>query len=284
MTCPYRSVLYMPGSNARALDKARGLAADALILDLEDAVSPDRKAEARDLVSGAVATGGYGERRLLVRINGLDTPWGFDDLAAAVAMLPDAILVPKVAGPGDIAPVRAAIGEADIEIWAMMESPQGILNAAEIAAAEGMAGFVMGTNDLLKDIGARPRADRVSMLSALSTCVLAARAHGLICIDGVYNAFRDDEGLRAECDQGRDLGMVGKSLIHPAQIAVTNEVFTPSGDEIALAERQVAAFDAAQADGSGVAVLDGRIVENLHVAAARATLAKVAAIAQMEGA
>ncbi|MEM8657433.1 MAG: CoA ester lyase [Pseudomonadota bacterium] len=279
---PYRSVLYMPGSNLRALDKARSLPADALILDLEDAVAPDAKAEARAQVCAAVGQGGYGPRVLLIRINGLDTPWGAEDLEAASAARPDAILVPKVSHPSDLEPIQQALGqERSTTIWAMIETPAGVLNAHQIAQAEGMEGFVLGTNDLLKDIGARSKADRLPLQTALGTTLLAARAAGLVCVDGVYNAFKDDHGLRMECEQGRDMGFDGKTLIHPAQLEVANAVFAPDPEALALARRQVDAFEAALAAGAGVAVLDGRIVENLHVETARQTLAKAEAIAKM---
>ena len=276
---PLRSVLYIPGSKARALEKARELAADAIIFDLEDAVAPEEKATARALLAETLAAGGYGRRMRIVRINGLVTDWGRADAEAAAAMDCDAVLVPKVDGPADVAAVREIVGEKPI--WAMMETPRGCLNALSIAEAPGMAGFVMGTNDLAKELGARFRADRLSMMAALGTCLMAARAAGIPCIDGVYNAFKDEEGLRAECEQGRDMGMDGKTLIHPAQIEVANAVFAPSPEEIALAERQIAAFDEAVAAGQGVAVVDGKIVENLHVASARALLARAGAIAAM---
>jgi (3S)-malyl-CoA thioesterase len=276
---PLRSVLYIPGSKARALEKARELPADAIIFDLEDAVAPEEKAAARELLSDMLAEGGYGRRLRIVRINALATEWGRADAEAVAAMDCDAVLVPKVDGPADVAAVRGILG--DRPIWAMMETPRGCLDALAIAGAPGMAGFVMGTNDLAKELGARFRADRLPMIAALSTCLMAARALGIPCIDGVYNAFRDEEGLRAECEQGRDLGMDGKTVIHPAQIDVANTVFAPSEAEIALAGRQIAAFDAAVVAGQGVAVVDGKIVENLHVASARALLARAEAIAAM---
>ena len=279
---PLRSVLYIPASKARALDKARTLAADAIIFDLEDAVAPDEKTAARDLLAATLAEGGYSRRMRIVRINGLDTDWGRADAEAAAGMDCDAVLVPKVDGPEAVAAVAALVPGRPV--WAMMESPLGCLNAAAIATAPAMGGFVMGTNDLLKDLGARFRADRLALMTGLQTCLMAARAAGIPCIDGVYNAFRDDEGLRAECEQGRDLGMDGKTLIHPAQIDIANAVFAPTPDEIALAERQIAAFDEALAAGQGVAVVDGKIVENLHVATARATLDRARAIAAMEAA
>ena len=275
---PLRSVLYMPGSKPRALEKARSLAADAIIFDLEDAVTPSEKDAARAYVVGALADGGFGPRLRIVRINAIDTPWGGDDLDAILPAMPDAVLVPKVNAPSDIEHVRNLTA---LPVWAMMETAQGILNAAEIARAPGIGGFVMGTNDLAKELGARSRA---AMTTALEHSLLAARAGGVPCIDGVYNAFKDEHGLRRECEDGRDLGMDGKTLIHPAQLAIANEVFAPSEAEIDLARRQIDAFDTAQMAGEGVAVVDGRIVENLHIETARATLAKAEAIRAMEAA
>ena len=278
---PFRSVLYIPGSKPRALEKARGLAVDAIIFDLEDAVTPDEKAAARETVAEALRAGGYGPRQRIVRVNGADTPWGADDLAAVAALAPDAILLPKVGSPEDVAAAaRHLAGET--RIWAMMETPAGILNAAAIADAPRMGGLVLGTNDLAKDLGCRDRPDRLPLMTALQSCLLAARAAGIPCIDGVFNAFRDEEGLRAECEQGRDLGMDGKTLIHPAQVPVANAVFGPGAAELDLARRQIEAFEAAVAQGQGVAVLDGRIVENLHVETARRTLARQATIEALE--
>jgi citrate lyase beta subunit len=282
---PHRSVLYMPGSRPRALDKARSLPADALILDLEDAVLPAEKPRARELVSEALRAGGYGGRRLVVRINALDTEWGRADLAASAAALPDAILLPKVETPDDIRAAAALLdgAPASVRLWAMMETPRAILNAGTIAASHPrLEGFVMGTNDLAKDLGAAQTADRMALVPSLAICLLAARAEGLIAIDGVHNAFRDLEGLRAACIQGRDLGFDGKTLVHPDQIEVANAIFAPTPEEIARAEAQVDAFEAATARGEGVAVLDGRIVENLHVAMARRLLARAEAIAALE--
>jgi citrate lyase beta subunit len=283
---PYRSVLYMPGSKERALEKAKALAADALILDLEDAVAPSEKSAARDLVAKAVEAGGFGRRKLIVRINGLDTEWGIGDLSRIAGAGPDAILLPKVEGAGDILRVAASLSEhgapEKTRIWAMMETPRGILNAPEIAASHGkLEGFVLGTNDLVKDLGAAHTPDRMPLVASLGWCLLAARAEELICVDGVYNAFKDDEGLRASCIQGRDMGFDGKTLIHPAQIAITNEVFAPSEDDVSLAREQVAAFETAEARGEGVAVVNGRIVENLHVVTARRLLARAESIAAL---
>ena len=276
---PLRSVLYIPGSKPRALDKARGLPVDAIIFDLEDAVSVDEKETARDTLAEALATGGYGARMKIIRINGLDTDWGRADAAAAAAMGADAILLPKVDGPDDLDALAANTG--DMALWAMMETPLGMLNAAAIAAHPKLEGMVMGTNDLAKDVQARFRPDRLPLQTGLGLCVLAAKAHGVAIIDGVYNAFKDEDGLRAECEQGRDMGFDGKTLIHPAQVAVTNAAFSPTADEIDLARRQIEAFEAAEAAGQGVAVVDGRIVENLHIVTARETLAKAEAIAAM---
>ena len=288
-TRPRRSVLYMPGSKARALEKARTLPADALILDLEDAVAPSEKATARDLVAATVREGGFGPREVIVRINGPDTEWGEADLAAAVGAGPDAILVPKVETAAmlrDIALRMERLGAAPgLRIWAMMETPLGMLNAVAIAGAHPLlAGFVMGTNDLVKDLRASHTEMRLPVLTGLGLCILAARAHGLAIVDGVYNAFRDEEGLRRACRQGKELGMDGKTLIHPAQLAIANEVFAPSGEDIDLAKRYVEAFAEAEAAGQGVAVVDGRIVENLHVAHARRLLAEAKAIAALEAA
>lgn len=276
-TRPARSALYIPGSKDRALDKARGLPVDIILFDLEDAVTPDAKVDARATLTAALAAGGYGPRQKIVRINGLDTAWGADDAAAVNGMKCDAVLLPKVNEPADLDALAALV--PDKPIWAMMETPLGILNAQSIAAHPRLAGFVMGTNDLAKDLNARGRS---AMITALQHCLLAARAHGIVALDGVYNAFKDEEGLTAECTEGRDMGFDGKTLIHPAQVAICNAIFGPSEAEIDLAKRQIAAFDAAEADGQGVAVVDGKIVENLHIVTARATLAKADAIAALE--
>ena len=273
---PYRSVLYIPGSKPRALDKARTLPIDAIIFDLEDAVSVEEKVNARDTLTAALADGGYGARMKIVRINSLDTEWGRADAEAVTKMDCDAVLLPKVGAAADLDALAEITG--DLPIWAMMETPAGMLHAEEIAAHPKLAGFVMGTNDLAKELQCRFRADRLPMLTSLSLCLLAAKAHGVVIVDGVYNAFKDDEGLRAECEQGRDMGMDGKTLIHPAQVAIANEAFAPSEAEIDLAQRQIAAYEEAEAAGQGVAVVDGKIVENLHVATAREILAKAEAI------
>ncbi|MDG1520783.1 MAG: CoA ester lyase [Yoonia sp.] len=271
---PYRSALYIPGSKDRALDKARGLPVDVILFDLEDAVAPDMKADARTTLAGVLGEGGYGPRLRVVRMNGLDTVWGADDAAAIADMDCDAVLLPKVNGPGDVDALAALI--PDTPIWAMIETPLGVLNAAAIAAHPAMAGFVLGTNDLAKDLNSRSRA---ALMTSLQLSVLAAKAHGIVVLDGVYNAFKDDDGLAVECAEGRDMGFDGKTLIHPAQVAICNAAFGPSEAEVDLATRQIAAFEATT---DGVAVVDGKIVENLHIVTAKATLAKAAAIAALE--
>lgn len=278
---PYRSALYIPASKERALDKARGLACDAILFDLEDAVAPAEKPAARATLAAELSKGGYGPRAKIVRINGLDTPWGRDDAAAAAEMECDAVLLPKVDSAADLDELAKITG--DKPLWAMMETPLGVLNASEIAAHSRLEGFVIGTNDLAKDLGCRDRADRMPLLTSLRLCLLAARAHGVVAVDGVYNAFKDDLGLERECDQGRDMGFDGKSLIHPAQLDIANRAFAPTEEEVEDARRKIAAFEAAEAEGQGVAVLDGKIVENLHVETARSILAKVDAIRALEG-
>lgn len=276
---PLRSVLYIPGSKPRALDKARTLPVDAIIFDLEDAVAIDEKITARATLGEALATGGYGNRVKIIRINGLDTEWGADDARVAAAMGADAILLPKVDGPAQLDTLAEITGHTPL--WAMMETPLGMLNAAAIAAHPLMQGLVMGTNDLAKELQTRFRPDRLPLQTGLGLCLLAAKAHGVAIVDGVYNAFKDADGLAAECEQGRDMGFDGKTLIHPAQVDVANAAFSPSEDEIDLARRQIAAFEEAEAAGQGVAVVDGRIVENLHIVTAREVLAKADAIAEM---
>jgi (3S)-malyl-CoA thioesterase len=276
-TRPYRSVLYIPGSKPRALEKAKTLPVDAVIFDLEDAVSVEEKENARDTLAAALKEGGYGARVRIVRINGLDTSWGKADAEAAAEMDCDAILLPKVSSAADLDALAAITG--DKPLWAMMETPRGMLNAAEIAAHPKLQGMVMGTNDLAKELQTRFRPDRLPMMAGLCLCLLAAKAEGLVIVDGVYNAFKDGEGLMAESTQGRDMGFDGKTLIHPAQVEVANEAFAPSADEIDLARRQITAFEEVEASGQGVAVVDGKIVENLHVVTAREILAKADAIA-----
>ncbi len=276
---PCRSVLYIPGSKQRALEKAQTLEADAIIFDLEDAVAPDEKASARDTLAAALGSANYGSRARLVRINGFDTMWGEGDLAMLNAADFDAVLLPKLEDTATLDKTRDALG-ADVKIWAMMETPLGILNAQALAAHPNLQGFVMGTNDLAKDLRSQGRA---ALQTSLQMCLLAARAHGLACVDGVYNAFKDEDGLRTECIEGRDMGFDGKTLIHPAQLAIANEVFGPSEEALDLARRQIEAYEQAKASGQGVAVVDGKIVENLHVETANTLLAQAEAIAARKG-
>jgi citrate lyase subunit beta / citryl-CoA lyase len=285
---PRRSVLYMPGSNARAIEKARTLAADALILDLEDAVAPDAKASARKQVCEAVAAGGFAGREILIRVNGLDTPWGSEDLAAAVTARPDAILVPKVSAPQDLAVIGARLLALDaapmIRIWAMMETPLAILNAKEIAAAARepttrLAGWVMGTNDLAKDTRAKIVPGRAPMLPWLMTCIAAARSFALDIVDGVFNDIGDVPGFVRECAEARDLGFDGKTLIHPSQIEPCNAAFSPTPAEVESARKIIAAFDLPENRGKGVVRIDGRMVERLHADMARRTVAIAEAVA-----
>ena len=286
---PLRSALYVPAANTRAMEKAASLPVDAVIFDLEDAVAPDAKASARDALANALGAQAYGSRMRIVRVNAAGTPWHEDDLAAVSRMAPDAVLLPKANAGADLDALAGRLGNGSETpaLWAMIETPAGVLSVpsiAEAAAKAGGGGLVMGTNDLAKELGARHVPDRAPMLAALGMAVLAARAHGLACLDGVHNALRDEDGLRAECGQGRDMGFDGKTLIHPAQVAVANEVFSPDPEEVDRARREIEAFEAAQAEGRGVAVFDGRMVEALHVETARATLARAEAIAAMEAA
>lgn len=268
---PRRSALYMPGANARAMEKARALPCDVVILDLEDAVAPEAKQTARAQVAAAVAAGGFGRREVVVRVNGLDTPWGREDLEMAAASACDAVLLPKV----DRAP------ELDLgkPLWCMVETPLGVLRAEAIAASARVACLVMGTSDLTNDLRARHTGDRAPMLPALGWCLLAARAYGRVILDGVHLDLDDEAGLARACAQGRALGFDGKTLIHPRQIAAANAAFGPGEAELAQARRVIAAFEAAQREGRGVAVLEGRLVENLHVAEARRVLALAEAVA-----
>ena len=285
---PRRSVLYMPGSNMRALEKAKSLPADCLILDLEDAVAPDAKAGARSQVAEAVATGGYGRREIVIRINGFDTDWGDADLAAVAPLAPDAVLVPKVETADDIeaasAKLNAAGAAPDVALWVMMETPLAILNARAIAESTGrtrLRAFVMGTNDLAKEMRGQLRPGRAPYLGPLATCVLAARAYELTVLDGVFNDIANAEGFAAECAQGRELGFDGKTLIHPSQIGPCNEIFSPDADELARARRIVDAFALPENAGKGVITVDGRMVELLHAEIAKRTVAVAAAIEEM---
>ncbi len=283
---PRRSVLYMPGANERALEKAKDIPADALILDLEDAVAPDAKPEARDRVCAAVTGGGYGSRELAIRANGIGTPWHHDDLKAAAAAAPDAVLVPKVNSVADVHAIEQALeagGAPDrTRIWAMLETPVAVLDAHEIASAsERLAVLVMGTNDLVKELRAVRVPDRHPLLTSLELCLLGVRAAGKVLVDGVYNDIKDEAGFLAECRQGREMGFDGKTLIHPSQVAPCNAVFAPDHDAVDLAQRTIAAFEEAQAEGRGVVTLDGRMIENLHVEEARRVLAVSEAIAAL---
>jgi citrate lyase subunit beta / citryl-CoA lyase len=283
---PRRSALYMPGSNARALEKAKALPADCLILDLEDAVAPDAKAIARQQVADAVAARGFGSREVITRINGLDTQWGADDLAAAVEARPDAILVPKVSSAAQLAAIGRHLTDlhADqaIRVWAMMETPLAILNAGAIAAARNaatrLAVFVMGTNDLAKETRAQITPSRAPMRPWLMTCVAAARAHAIDILDGVYNNLSDMEGFARECQQAREMGFDGKTLIHPNQIAPCNTAFSPSEEEVAQAKKIITAFALPENRGKGVIQLDGRMVERMHADMAQRTVAIAEAI------
>jgi citrate lyase subunit beta / citryl-CoA lyase len=274
---PRRSVLYMPGSNARAQEKAKTLPADGLILDLEDATAPDAKAEARNLVCQAVTGGGYGRRELIIRVNGLDTPWGRDDVMAASKAGPDAILLPKVESVDHVRELEALMQQSGAPekttIMCMMETPLGILNAQSIAgSSKRLSCLVLGTSDLTKDLHAAHTPMRLPMLTSLGICLLAARAHHLAVLDGVYLDLDDEAGFRESCVQGLELGFDGKTLIHPKQVGPCNEVFSPSEEEVARARKIIQAYEAAEREGKGVVLVDGKLVENLHVASARRLL------------
>ncbi len=284
---PRRSVLYMPGSNAKALAKAKTLPADALILDLEDSVAPDQKIIAREQVAEAVRARAFGGREVVIRVNGPHTPWGAEDLVAASAAQPDAILLPKVDGPGTIMAAARTVRDAgDPEgprIWAMMETPNAILNAGSIASVAAdpssrLSVMVMGLNDLAKETRARLTPGRPTMTAWLASCVIAARAHGVDIIDGVYNDIEDLDGFRLECLQGRDMGLDGKTLIHPTQIDICNEVFAPTSVEVESAAAIIEAFALPENAGKGVIQLNGRMLELLHADMARRTLAIAKAI------
>jgi citrate lyase subunit beta/citryl-CoA lyase len=286
---PRRSVLYMPGSNARALEKARTLPVDAIIVDLEDAVAPEAKEAARAQVAAAVRQGGFGRREVVVRVNAPDTPWSDDDVAAAAQAGADAVLVPKVSDAETLSALghrlRRIGAPESLRVWAMVETPLAILHCDEIAsvARDGIARLaclVMGTNDIAKETRARQVAGRWPILSYLATAVAAARAHDIDILDGVYNALGDEAGFRAECEQGRDLGFDGKTLIHPNQVAIANEVFAPSPEEVAAARAVIAAFDRPENQTKGVIALDGRMVERMHADMARRTVALAEAIEQ----
>ena len=287
MIRPRRSVLYMPGSNARALEKAKTLAADGVILDLEDSVAPDAKETARQQVAEAVKAGGFGRREIFVRINGVDTPWHADDLSAAARAAPDAIIVPKVSSPDTLELVgrRLLDMHTDLKtrIWAMIETPLAMFNILAIAAEardseSRLAGLIMGTNDLAKDTRARLVPGRAPMLPWLATCVAAARVHGIDILDGVYNEIGNAAGFAEECRQGVDLGFDGKTLIHPNQIEPCNRAFSPSAEEVTQARKIIAAFDLPENKGKGVVSIDARMVERLHADMARRVVAIAEAI------
>jgi citrate lyase subunit beta/citryl-CoA lyase len=285
---PRRSVLYMPGSNARALEKAKSLPADGVILDLEDSVAPDAKEAARQQVVDAVKAGGFGAREVFIRVNGVDTPWHADDLAAAAHAAPDAILVPKISNPEMLELIGRRLLDMGTDhktrVWAMIETPLAVFNILSIAAEakdseSRLSGFVMGTNDLAKDTRARLVAGRAPMLAWLSNCVAAARIYGIDILDGVYNDIGNAHGFELECRQGVELGFDGKTLIHPNQIGPCNTAFSPSPEEVALARKMIAAFDLPENKSKGVVSIDGRMVERLHADMARRTVAIAEAIA-----
>ena len=288
---PRRSVLYMPGSNARALEKAREIPADALILDLEDAVAPDAKEEARAQVCAAAKQGGYGKREIAIRVNGLDTPWGLPDIEAAVAAGPDAILVPKINSAADVERAEHALSEAgarsDIQLWCMIETPLAMLNIQAIAAkarepGSRMSVWVMGTNDIAKELRAAHTPDRVPMLTSLGLALIAARAYGLVILDGVYNDIKNEDGFAAICEQGRDMGFDGKTLIHPSQVGPCNTIFSPDPETVAFARKTIEAFELPENRGKGVLKVDGKMVEILHAEIAKRTVAIADAIAELE--
>lgn len=281
---PRRSALYLPGSNARAIEKARTLPADVVILDLEDSVAPEAKAEARAMACEAAHEGGFGARELVIRVNGLDTPWGADDLAAAAKAGPDAVLVPKVAAPEDLAAYRKAL-DGGTPLWAMIETCQAIFALDSLGRAcpdAGVGCWVIGTNDLVKEMRCRPDARRTPLLTALTLSAMAARAHGIDILDGVYNDIPDLPGLERECAQGAALGFDGKSLIHPTHLEAANRVFAPDAEAVAWARTVAAAFDSAENAGRGVLKVEGRMVERLHLAEARRVIAVAEAIAAHE--
>ena len=291
-TRPRRSVLYMPGSNARAIEKARTLPADGVILDLEDSVAPDVKPEARGHVAAAVKAGGFGHREVFIRTNGFDTPWFSDDLTVAAQAAPDGIVVPKISTPGQLEQIGQRLldlkADPKTRIWAMIESPAAVFNVLSLAACARdsetrLAGFVMGTNDIAKDTRARIVPGRWPMIGWLMDCVAAARIYGMDILDGVYNNIGDSEGFAKECEQARDMGFDGKTLIHPNQIGPCNAAFTPPPDEVALARKMIAAFDLPENKDKGVVQIEGRMVERLHAEMGRRTVAIAEAIAAHGG-
>lgn len=284
---PRRSVLYMPGSNERALEKGKTLAADGLILDLEDAVAPSQKAEARQRIVDTVNGGGYGLREILVRTNGLQTEWGFADITAAAQSKADGIVLPKVESADAIRmceQIMVENGAHDgMRIWCMIETPRGVLNAERMAMASNrIGGFVMGTSDLAKDVHAAHTKDRLPMLYSLGHCLLVARAYGFAILDGVHLDLSDDDGFAHACKQGKELGFDGKTLIHPKTIGMANQVFAPQPEAIEWAKRIIEAFSDAQGKGEGVVVVDGKLVENLHVEEAKRMVSLADAIDKMD--
>lgn len=278
----------MPGANERALEKAKTLPADALILDLEDAVAPDAKGEARERVCAAVRSGDYGKRELTIRVNGLDTEWHADDLAAAAKAGPDGIVVPKVNSAEDVNAVVDALAAAGAPdrtvVWAMLETPEAVLHAEEITtASDRLAVLVMGTNDLAKELHASHVPGREPLLFGLSRCLAATRLAGKVILDGVYNDIKNEAGFEAECRQGSEMGFDGKTLIHPSQLDACNRIYAPSPDEVENSRRIIAAFEEAEAEGRGVVTVDGRMVENLHVEQARRVLVIAASIEDLQG-
>ena len=282
---PRRSVLYMPAANERALEKAKDIQADALIFDLEDAVAPDSKEVAREQACAAAASSEYGNRELTIRCNGLDTPWGKDDVLAAAAAGPAAVVIPKVDGSSYLDEISELLNQggapSSTQIWAMVETPIGILHVEEIARHERMSVMVMGTNDMAKELRASITAARRALLPYLAMCLLSARAAGVAILDGVYNDIKDESGFKDVCVQGAEMGFDGKTLIHPNQVAPTNEIFSPSLDELDFHRRIIEEFEAAEKDGRGVLTVDGKMIENLHVDEARRALAVADAIAAL---
>ena len=287
---PRRSVLYMPGSNARALEKAKEIPADTLILDLEDAVAPDAKEEARKQVCDAVKGGGYGKREIVIRVNGLETAWGKDDIEAAVAAGPDAILVPKINTAHDVtlaeSEMAAAGAPTDMQLWCMIETPLAMLNIKEIGAkvetSLRMNVWVMGTNDIAKELRCQHTPERMPMMTSLGLALIAARAYGLVILDGVYNDIKDEDGFVAVCEQGRDLGMDGKTLIHPSQVAPCNRIFSPDPETVEFSRKVIEAFDHPDNQGKGVLKVDGKMTEILHADIARRIVNVADQIAELE--
>ena len=288
MTRPRRSLLFMPGSNVRAMEKARNLPADGIILDLEDAVAPDAKATARDQIAAAIAAGGFGRREVIIRVNALDSPWWIDDMAMAGKARPDGILVPKISSVEDLTAIAERLGQANadasIRVWAMIETARAVLHAEELAAASRdpelrLAGFVFGPNDISRETRIRMQPGRATMLPLITHCILATRAFGLEILDGPYSDFSDINGFAQECRQARDLGFDGKTLIHPGQIDACNAVFTPPAEEVAYARKVIAAFERPENAARGAIQIDGQMVERLHAEMARRTIAIADAIA-----